>query len=964
MAFQEIHIFLVPGIGPGGIDIEFIVTADYDTREVYTYNAPGPLMTGPTVDAATLGFNEGDPINQRCVGTTLETFSALLTYPYAEFAPMVHNSPTCGYVAPTCAVDYTTDVVDARNGLNNGRITVNMLSAGSTTFSLDNLIWQTSNVFDNLFPGSYTIFIKQMLPGLSPTRIRPFCTSNVTLAVGNVVIDVNPFTPIPYADSNLICWYFWLIIGGVTHVISEPIGWGDVNMKGERDMEWHGYQFQYTDGQTKLKFDCAAGKELIQAEYAAKGGDGEIQFKFGYRYSGIDYELFPGKLMLHTLQTYPAWIECTVESEAFDSAFQSRMETKVSMAQDKTFDNSVVLPPTPYDLALHAKETLSQFICANTNKSYSDNSFPEGTVFNILPDVGDPASNDLAQSNTFTLLSSPGLPYSDGLWMHKFDTGGKLNLSFDWNIVVDTLIKNKNLITGGNFDAYIVYLYRKFNAADNSFTDTREMISTVSSGSFPPISTVSRSFSLLGTKTLTDVQVAVNDEIYFYVQVDYSKTVFVSFNKIEQTSITYSAKLLENAGSSQANVWFLDDAINHILKVVTDNRYVFQSKFFERANSSILVDGQGSKRVLTNGFQIRRFDMNERPLQVDLKTVVAALNAQNCIGLNYTTDQYGKAIVRMERRDHFYQDNEILAIEELADYSESIATELIYNEFEIGYQTYQTDGFNSLDEFNTKQTGLTPVKKNPKKLSQISNIITSGYSLETARRAQFKEQPSESVTNDDAAFMIAVKRNSLDWMTEKNESFATITDLISPATSYNIRLSPKRMLFNWFIWLKGVFAYKETTELIKNTSVVQNGSLTTQFDSTETDVIGDLDKSLMTEKGDLTLAALTSTADIYRPEWVNFTCRLSPDKVQIINAALSGTYGSTKDYGYLMVKKPDGVWQAGWVFNLTYNFWTQKLTIKMLKKFTSPSVPNTGDCCEWLVANGCYILANGHKLIA
>ncbi len=964
MAFQEIHRFLIAGGGPGGADITFIVNADYDTSEIYTYNDPAPAVVGPTVDATVLGFNEGDAINQRCFGTTLQGITALFNYPYAQFAPEVINSPTCGYVAPVCNVDYTTDVESAKNGLNNGKITVNMVSAGTTTFSLDNLVWQSNNVFGNLFPGNYTVYVKQTLPGLSPTRRRQFCSSSVNLTVGNDVVDVNPFTPIPYKDSNMLCWYFWLIIDGATHVVREPIGFGDVNMKGERDSEYHGYQFQYTDGQTKLKFDCAAGKDLLLAEYAAKGGDGEILFKFGYRYNGIDYELFPGKIMLNTLTSFPAWVECTVESVAFDSTFQSRMETKVSMAQDKTFDNATVLPPTPYDLELHAKETLSQFICANTNRKYGDSSFPEGTAYSILPDMSDPSSNDLAKSNSFTLLSSPSLPYQDNLWQHKFDTSGKFNLALNWSIVVEAHIKNKNLIVGGTFDAYIVFLYRKFNPANNTFTDTRELISTVNTQSFPPNATSIRSFSLTGAKTLTDVQVAINDEIYFYVQIDFSKTVYVGFLNIEQTSINYSAKLLENAGSSQANVWFLDDAINQIVKVITNNKYVFQSKFFERANSSILVDGQASKRVLTNGFQIRRFDTADRPLQVDFKTILQSLNAQNCIGLNYTTDQYGKSIVRIERRDHFYQEREILAIEELADYSEAVAVELIYNEFEIGYQTYQTDGFNSLDEFNTKRNGLTPIKKNLKKLSQLATVITSGYSLETARRAQFKEQPSESVTNDDAAFMIAVKRDSSDWKTEKNESFSTVSNLISPATSYNIRLSPTRMLINWFIWLKGVFAYKEPTDIIRNTLAVQNGALTTQFNGSETDVIGDLDKILVEEKADFTVADLESTPDIYRPEWVNFTCRLSPDKVQIINAALTGTYGSTKDYGYLMVKKPDGVWQAGWVWNLSYNFWTQKLTIKMLKKFNSPSAPNTGDCCEWLVGNGCYILANGQKLIA
>jgi hypothetical protein len=968
MPFQEINRFLIAGAGPGGADVTYIVTADYDKKEIFTYNDPNPQAVGPTVDAATLGFTQGDTVNSRCVGTTLEYITALYNYPYAQFETPVPNSPICGYTPPSCDIDYTTSVTDAVNGANNGKITANVatnpLSLWKYLFSLDGITYQDSNIFANLFPGNYTLWIKQVQKRAPYSTI---CIVHKNLTVANNVIPNSVFTPIPYKDSKDLCWFFRLIIDGDIHAISEPIGWGDVNMKGERDMEFHGYQFQYTDGQTKMKFDCAAGKDLINAEYEANGGDGEVLFQFGYTYKGDDYVLFKGKLMLHTLNTYAGWVECTVESDTFDSTFQSRLEVAVSMARSTTYDNTSILPPTPYDLELHAKETQSQFKNTNTNRiSYSDYSYPEDSngSFYIMPDISAPSANDLLQSNTFVLQSSPGLPMTDSLWVHKFDNPGRLNLSLNWAVDVVMKINNKNLITGGTFDAYMVFLHRKFNAANNSFTDIRTVISSVNTQSFPAFSNQARDFSLSGSKTLADYNVEVNDEIYFFLQIDVSKTVYIAFVDVQQASIDYSAELLENAGSSQANVWFLDDALKHIIRVITDNKYVFKSKFFERLNSGTVVDGPASKRVLTNGFQIRRFSVNDKPLQVDLKTLLSSLNAQNCIGLNYTTDQNGFSFVRMERRDFFYQDREILAIEEVADYSESVATEIIYNEYEIGYKTYQTDGFNSLDEFNTKQTGLTPVKKNPKKLSQLAELITSGYALETSRRIQFQEKPTDSATNDDSPFMIAVKRDSTGWVTEKNESFSTVDNLISPQTSYNIRLSPRRMLFNWFIWLKGIFVYKDTAEEIISTTCAQNGVLATQFDAGETDVIGDLDKSLITENGSIPLTALASTPDIYRPEWASFTCRLTPDKVQIINAALTGAYGSTKDYGYLMVKKPDGVWQAGWVYNLGYNWWTQKLTIKMLKKFYSPLEPQAGDCCEWLVANGCYILANAEKLIA
>lgn len=968
MAFELVNIFVAPGIGPSGSDVEFRVYADFDTQQIYVSNNSEIAIVPPTFTPEIIGFNEGDLMVQRCVGTTLHTVLAQLSEPYAYFGEPVLNSPFCSYVPPVCDVQYNLNVTNAVNGANNGKIVVEMITTGNYTFSLDGAIWQTDNEFTLLFPGSYVVYVREDTGIPNGSGSNYLCNSNRSVLIGNDIVPVTSFTPIPYQDANELCYYFRLGIDGVETEIAEPIGWAEISMKGERDQEYHGYQFQFTDGQTKLKFDCAAGKDLIQAVYDEKGGDGEILFKFGYTYRGTDYQLFPGKLMLHTWVVFPAFGECVIESDTFDATFQSRLETKVSMARDTTFDGSAVVAPSPYNLELHAKETLSQFVCNTALKSYSDNSRPQGDSFSVLPGIDEPQVNDLPDSNTFTLLSSLGIPPESNLHVHKFTGKGKINLTLNWNLYVHLSIRNRNLITGGTYNAFLVFLYRKFNPANNSFTEFGDIISPVSSGNFFPLSTVDRFVDLVGTKTLTEFQVYPNDEIYFYLKLDLTRDVYVAFPLVEQRSLTYSCKLLQNDGNSTADVWFLDDTIRHTIRVITDNAYVFKSNLFERANPNVVRDGQASKRVLTNGFQIRKFAKEERPLQIDLKTLLSSLNAQNCIGVVYTKDVNGQAIIRIERRDYFYQEKEIMAFDEVEDnsYSEAVATEIIYNELEFGYESFQTDGFNSLDEFTTKNTALTPIKKNLKKLSQVSKIIASGYALEVSRRSQFNNTASDSLTNDDNAFIVTVKRGSQNtWVTEKDESFEVVDGIISPETAYNLRISPKRMLVNWFIWLKGIFAYKEDTEKILNTTAIQNGTLETQFNAAEEDVIGDIDKGLYKEKGDVLLSALDSTPNIYRPEWVNFTTKCTPDKVQIINAALTGTFNSTKNHGYIMVKKPSGVWQALWVYNLTYNFWTQKLTIKGLKKFSSPAAPNDGDCCEWLVdGDGCYILANGIKLIA
>lgn len=957
MAFEKIYSFDNAGY-------TWDINADFSSRDIQTVNTPNPQTVGPTVDATILGVSEGTIIATRCIGTTLVQVSALYTYPYAQFEDDVIDSPTCGYTPPTCDVRYTLATTPATNGMNTGTATITMLSTGTYIFSLDNTAWQGSPVFNDLFPGNYQIYVRQT--GLSAGRHR--CRANSPFTVTNNIVDL-PFntTPIPYADTKNLCFGFRLVYEGANYEISEPIGWDAVEIMGERDMEYHGWKFKYTDGETTLKFDCDAGGDLIENTYKLAGTDGEIVLEYYYTYFGVETSLFRGRLMLNKYKKYPNYIECIVENEQFDAKLLSRTEVPVSMTATKTYDGSDVVPPSAYNLTLHAKEILSQFKEITSDPKYAGSNDPlHSTTFNILPGINDPTINDLADSATFNLYPALGSPVEDSLWIHKFTTKGKINLSLTWPIDFTVNVKNNNLITGGTFDSKIVWVYRAYDALSQTYTETQEVISAIITNTVPANSANNYDITLTGTKTLTDFDVNIGDEIYWFVFVETNREfTSVSFPFVTQNTISYYVAQRQKTDDSTANVWLLDDAIRQVINVISDNKFVFKSTFFERASATLLNDGQASKRVLTNGFQIRKFSTSEKPLKVDFKTVLSSLNAQNCIGLIYRTDQYGRSVIQIERRDFFYQDNEILSISEQQEYFEEAATDyLLFNELEFGYKTFKTDGFNSLDEFNTSQKDITPIQKNPKKLSQVSDIIASGFTIEDIRRQQFAEKPTESYDNDDSPVMVCVKRSGFsDWVTEKNESFDVVTNLFSPETSYNIRLSPRRMVYNWFVWLKGCFFYKDGGEQVKNTAVIQNGDMITQFNAAETDVIGDVNKDLIQEKENFDVGKMADTYSIYRPEWVNFSCRLAPTEVQLINESLTGMSDSTKNFGYIMVKNPEGNWQAGWPFSLRYNYATEKATIKMLKKYESPLAPVV-DCCPWLSANGCYVIANGQRIIA
>jgi len=502
----------------------------------------------------------------------------------------------------------------------------------------------------------------------------------------------------------------------------------------------------------------------------------------------------------------------------------------------------------------------------------------------------------------------------------------------------------------------MLLVQRKWNVISQGYADYITDVTDVPRSGVIVGFDATLSFNLSGTGDLSDTY-RIGDQIFIFILIETADNVKYKTN-LTQNAFDLGLNYLEKTPATPANVWFIDDVMRQIVNVIGNNQYALRSSFYERKNIQQIEDGCGSLRVETNGYQIRQFEVADRPLKIDFKTILKSLNAQDCIGINYNSNT-----VRVERRDFFYRDKQILAIgENIKSYREEVATEFLPNEIEYGYTKFKESGYNSLDEFNTKSEALTPIKKNKRKLSILSDFIKSGYAIEETRRNQFSETPSSSVSNDEDNFEINVVRSGGSYATEKNENFSTVNNLLSPGTVYNLRSSPHRNLFNWFIWLKGIFFFKHDTDLIKNTSVIQNGKLQTQFDINAPCRIGDLDRNLITENQNDFKTALASTKDIYRPEWVYFACRLTPDRVNKINKALSGE--GDKAHGYIMVQKPDSTWQSGWVYSLSYNYSQEDCEIKMLKKYPSPDQPEDENCCEWLMANDCYILANGVKIVA
>ncbi len=845
------------------------------------------------------------------------------------------------------AFSFTINITNETTaGANDGTATIVTSDTLGLTYeySLDGITYQVSNVFTGLLPGNYLIYVKG-----SSAQGSLIKTDNFAIVAGPI-----PATNIDFPWQDKFCYYFKLIRNGTEYVVSEPIKWDSVNIVGKRDPDWHGWNYQYSDGVIELEFDCPAGKEVIKAKYDENGNDGEVLFQYGFIYNGSNYLLFPGKLNLNTYKEYPQKVTCSVEREDFNNLFQSRFESKVSMAATKTVGELNIVPPVAQDFTLHSKEIFRTFKCEN-NTVYTapQQSLFSGDVY-VLPDTSAAQLTEIEEFNTYNLGFTLNPPADVSLYNFKIKFDGSYSFQIKYIMFLETIPLHMPSPAQVTYRTY----YRKKNANGFQLVLLHES-STYTLQENVPLQVIID----VDHNTLVNIPLAIDDEIYIYTVANYVGGFLTAKSfSARQNYISIMVTGLDTAPATSCKGWWLYDAIDHGIKVITDNKSLLKSSFLSLKNAQQAIDGEGSLNITTNGKQVRKFDVANAPLQTSVKDLLTSAKAIWCLGMGFEKSGAFECI-RVERANYFYQNREILIIENCWDYHIEASKDVLYNEFEFGYEKYQDSGYNTLDEFNTKNEGLTPIQTNKLKLVQKSKLIASGYALEDSRRQQFSTSSTNSYQNDDAAFLIAMRRdNPGTYAPEKNEAFDVVNNVISPGTAYNLRLSPLRMLLNWAIWLKNSFFYKPGTDKIKINYVAQNAVMQTQFKATEPSPVGDLNKSLWTEKQDIDLTNYLVDEQLWRPEWVYFKARLTPEKVSLINEALRGRKDPGVNYGYIVVKDYNGQYQAGWPYELSYNYSTEQADIKMRMKWDSPVLPGAG-CCDYLVVNGCFILINGQKII-
>ena len=139
---------------------------------------------------------------------------------------------------------------------------------------------------------------------------------------------------------------------------------------------------------------------------------------------------------------------------------------------------------------------------------------------------------------------------------------------------------------------------------------------------------------------------------------------------------------------------------------------------------------------------------------------------------------------------------------------------------------------------------------------------------------------------EEFSVVVDISFSTVPLVAEKDDKFiVTAGTLLSPETSYNIRLNPKFMLLQQSKLLNSGFYYKLGSDKIKIKNFVQNGAFEVQRRLSELCIANDLDNLVYKMTDDITLSLFNQKESFFTPEYIKVQAIMQPEQIKyIINA--------------------------------------------------------------------------------
>ena len=610
----------------------------------------------------------------------------------------------------------------------------------------------------------------------------------------------------------------WSLIesDSTTTVIKEPVGWDGVGYSLQRNIVHHGI-FQGIDtGGFQFVGDAY---DILLSAYNTYGANADIALLIEYKCTEEDSytTYFEGKFDFNTFERQCGdycFIKCSVTSTTCVDVFLSRMGQDVNPEDATNFDGEAITALSPTTLNIYGQEIFLQNTAYNEGTSTGNQQvFPQGSGvswwINFCPYLPSAGLGEFgifnANGNPLTLATSGNVTIASAFASAPFtsfaDFGDFLTI---WarensnvgcalgNATFDVVMKGTINATPTNFDCNFrpILKFFKYNTLTGVLTliDTNTITLLVCTDGNTTSQAFNKAYS--GTPDYSDADVLI-----YCFECEVERTAWDGFSTRELNfSIDFDADTkfemsLDSAcPQTTTDSYLLPDLLKRL-----------PASYMSTDCPELIIDEELEacleKYAVTKGSMIRQVTQPSAPkLFTSFEWLFDQCRRVFNIGWGFDNDD---TVLRIGNIEDFYQSAVNVNVGLIDKATFTTAQDLICGGIAIGYNKWEAEEYNGLDEMNTERRYRRNIDSNETQMDLMSDIITAGYTIEITRRKNQANTGTSDWRYDDDLFLINCTDVDGDLYAVSGVE-ANPSNIYSPSTRINYALTPARNMMRWF----------------------------------------------------------------------------------------------------------------------------------------------------------------------
>lgn len=707
--------------------------------------------------------------------------------------------------------------------------------------------------------------------------------------------------------------------------IEEPQGFADIVLNMKRDDNWHGIFFEAST--SDLSFYGAAASYLKEVK-RTQGLKADVTFK-ALQACGIYEDLeviFEGRLDFGKYTESCGnlcLVKVPVEQTGCLMTLRNKYDQKVDIDNDLALDKltplqdyaqlgqTISLPA----IALDAR--VEGYVDANQINSWSGN-VPAGgdDLIFVRPNYLDERFNaiDIGQLTAINNSNYPS-PITPQLLVDQSQTKKCFNDDYPYSARMKGNWFATPYLTGTVTQVDAILFLWDGEGDINADSTTIEHHVVFSGSMAMPISDQPFDESFSGT--ITNEQITDGMGVYLTLIFHTTSTTDglpqaeISAGAIFDEETFFKISTSNICPDTTAQYYMMHETLSRVTESITNGCLRVKSDYYGRTDSqpyTATEDGCGALRFVTSGLKIRKA-LNPA-FFVSLKDLFDGLRGIDNIGIGIEGNPFipGYDWLRVEPVEYFYQDDEILRLPYVPQPEISVQEQLHYSLIKSGYQKWEVERVNGLDEPNSNReyrTSLTSIN-NP--LDITSKLIAGSYPIEITRQQSFADTGAADTTYDNETFIVCVERQAYNFIVERG-NVDNAANIFSPQTLYNWRIRPFSNLMRWFKSIANSYPdlYSSEHKLYFSSGT---GNFIAEGELSSTDC--KLENGAKAENRDLGIldfANQNEATPLWKPDYATFRYPLSVADYKTLKS---------NPYGYISFQCGTGEWKKGYVQEVRY----------------------------------------------